>query len=180
MLSYSSGAYRYCSQAFGAALPVAIVVLACVLLPAAVGANPMEDLTKEALPVGGGIDPQGDSWVSMRNSLQQFMHPEFMLRLFLSLSLAIACAWMIAWDPRRSWRLDSPSDFEERKTLILLGMVGSIVAELSGTSQTLAFVIFGIGALLRFRTALDNPKLTVKAMLVVGIYAAADRKCLLG
>ena len=42
-------------------------------------------------------------------------------------------------------------------------MVGAVVAELSGTSQTLAFVIFGIGALLRFRTVLDNPKLTVKA-----------------
>ena len=37
----------------------------------------------------------------------------------------------------------------------------------SGTSQTLAFVIFGIGALLRFRTVLDNPKLTGKAIMVV-------------
>ena len=144
-------------------------MLACGLLPATVGANPIEDLTKQALPVGGGVDPQGDSWQAMRNSLQQFLHPEFMLQLFLSLTLAVGCAWVIAWDPRRSWRLDSPSDFEERKTLILLGMVGAIVAELSGTSQTLAFVIFGIGALLRFRTALDNPKLTVKAMTVVVI-----------
>ena len=48
-------------------------------------------------------------------------------------------------------------------------MVGAIVAELSGTSPTLAFVIFGIGALLRFRTVLDNPKLTGKAILVVVI-----------
>ncbi len=58
-------------------------------------------------------------------------------------------------------------DFEERKALILLGVVGAVVAELSGTSQTLAFVIFGIGALLRFRTLLDNPKLTGKAIMVV-------------
>src|SRR5213079_3160080 len=34
-------------------------------------------------------------------------------------------------------------------------------------SQTLAFVIFGIGALLRFRTLLDNPKLTGKAITIV-------------
>jgi hypothetical protein len=72
----------------------------------------------------------------------------------------------VAWHPR-STRLASLSDLEERKTLILLGMVGAVVAELSGTSQTLAFVIFGIGALLRFRTVLDNPKLTVKAIIVV-------------
>src|SRR4029077_17318715 len=58
-------------------------------------------------------------------------------------------------------------DFEERKALILLGVVGAVVAELSGASQTLAFVIFGIGALLRFRTLLDNPKLTGKAIMVV-------------
>src|SRR5208282_6764768 len=39
----------------------------------------------------------------------------------------------------------------------------------SGSNQTLAFVIFGIGALLRFRTVLDNPKLTGKAITVVVI-----------
>ena len=48
-------------------------------------------------------------------------------------------------------------------------MVGAVVAELSGTNQALAFVIFGIGALARFRTALDNPKLTGKAIMVVVI-----------
>ena len=48
-------------------------------------------------------------------------------------------------------------------------MVGAIVAELSGSSPTLAFVIFGIGALLRFRTVLDNPKATGKAIMVVVI-----------
>jgi hypothetical protein len=76
---------------------------------------------------------------------------------------------LVAWHPRRSSRLDSLTDLEERKTLILLGMVGAIVAELSGSNQTLAFVIFGIGALLRFRTVMDNPKLTGKAIMVVVI-----------
>ena len=63
--------------------------------------------------------------------------------------------------------MDPLSDLEERKALILLGVVGAVVAELSKSSQTLAFVIFGIGALLRFRTVLDNPKLTGKAIMVV-------------
>ncbi len=116
---------------------------------------------------GGGIDPHGDSLVSIQHSLQQFAHTEFLLRLFLSLMLAAGCAWVIAWNPRHSSQLNSPFDLEERKTLILLGVVGAIVAELSGISQTLAFVIFGIGALLRFRTVLDNPKLTGKAITVV-------------
>jgi len=119
--------------------------------------------------VMGGTDPHGDSLLSIQNSLTQFAHPEFILRLFLSLSLAVACAWGVAWHPRRATRVDPLSDFEERKTLVILGVVGAVVAELSGTSPTLAFVIFGIGALMRFRTVLDNPKVTGKAILVVVI-----------
>jgi hypothetical protein len=115
----------------------------------------------------GGIDPKGNSWESILRSIQQFAHPDFILRLFLSLALAVGCAVAIAWHPRRASLRDPLSDFEERKALVLLGVVGAVVAELSGTSQTLAFVIFGIGALLRFRTLLDNPKLTGKAIMVV-------------
>ena len=142
-----------------------VVVIACVLSSSAFGANPAEELAKHGTT--GGIDPKGNSWVSIQQSVEQFGHPEFILRLFLSLSLAVGCAYAIAWHPRRASLADPLADLEERKALILLGVVGAVVAELSGTSQTLAFVIFGIGALLRFRTLLDNPKLTGKAIMVV-------------
>jgi hypothetical protein len=136
-----------------------------VLSSAAFGANPAEELAKQGST--GGLDPKGNSWVSIQQSVEQFGHPEFILRLFLSLSLAVGCAYAIAWHPRRASLADPLADLEERKALILLGVVGAVVAELSGTSQTLAFVIFGIGALLRFRTLLDNPKLTGKAIMIV-------------
>src|SRR6476620_7724065 len=144
---------------------IAVIALLSVLSSAAFGANPAEEMAKSGAT--GGIDPKGNSWVSIQQSIQQFGHPEFILRLFLSLSLAVGCAWAIAWHPRRASLINPLSDFEERKALILLGVVGAVVAELSGTSSTLAFVIFGIGALLRFRTVLDNPKLTGKAIMVV-------------
>ncbi len=144
---------------------VALIALMGVASSAALGANPAEEIAK--LGATGSTDPKGNSWLSIQQSIQQFGHPEFILRLFLSLSLAVGCAWAIAWHPRRSSLMNPLSDFEERKALIILGMVGAVVAELSGTSQTLAFVIFGIGALLRFRTLLDNPKLTGKAITVV-------------
>jgi hypothetical protein len=162
-MSYRSHAGLHARRLFDVVLTATIFGLVWLLPPAAQAANPAEEMFKGGRTfIDGGIDPHGDSWRSMAHSLEQFLHPEFMLRLFLSLSLAIACSWIVAWHPR-STRLASLSDLEERKTLILLGMVGAVVAELSGTSQTLAFVIFGIGALLRFRTVLDNPKLTVKA-----------------
>jgi len=144
---------------------VTFIALVGVVSSAALGANPAEEMAK--LGPTGGIDPKGNSWVSIQQSVEQFGHPEFILRLFLSLSLAVGCAYAIAWHPRRASLADPLADLEERKALILLGVVGAVVAELSGTSQTLAFVIFGIGALLRFRTLLDNPKLTGKAIMVV-------------
>src|SRR5215510_7128912 len=139
---------------------ILVIVFLGVLSSAAFGANPAAELEKMGTK-------DGNSWLSIRQSIEQFGHPEFILRLFLSLSLAVGCAWAIAWHPRRASLMDPLADLEERKALILLGVVGAVVAELSGTSQTLAFVIFGIGALLRFRTLLDNPKLTGKAIMVV-------------
>jgi hypothetical protein len=144
---------------------LAVITLTSGFSSTAFGANPAEEMAKAG--AGGGIDPKGNSWLSIEKSVEQFAHPSFILRLFLSLTLAVACAFAIAWHPRRASLRDPLRDFEERKALVLLGVVGAVVAELSGTSQTLAFVIFGIGALLRFRTLLDNPKLTGKAIMVV-------------
>lgn len=143
-----------------------IIALVSLLSSVAFSANPAEELAKMGA-TNSGTDPKGNSWVSIQQSVEQFGHPEFILRLFLSLSLAVGCAYAIAWHPRRASLADPLADLEERKALILLGVVGAVVAELSGTSQTLAFVIFGIGALLRFRTLLNNPKLTGKAIMVV-------------
>ncbi len=102
-------------------------------------------------------------------SFQQFLHWQMMLRILLGFALAVACGWFIAWHPRRSTKADAAADLEETKTLILLGMVGAAVAEISKLDQNMAFVIFGIGALVRFRTVMDNPKVTGKAIMVVVI-----------
>src|SRR5881275_119273 len=156
---------RRLGRALRAIAVAAVVGLVSMLASTGLGANPAEELAKAGST--GGIDPKGNSWESIQRSVLQFGHPDFILRLLLSLVLAVGCAVAIAWHPRRASLRDPLRDFEERKALILLGVVGAVVAELSGTSQTLAFVIFGIGALLRFRTLLDNPKLTGKAIMVV-------------
>ncbi len=158
--------HRHLGRALGIMGIVAIIALGGLWTPAAFGSNPAEEMAKLGA-TSGETESRANSWLSIQHSLEQFGHPEFILRLFLSLSLAVGCAWAIAWHPRRSSLMDPLSDLEERKALILLGVVGAVVAELSKSSQTLAFVIFGIGALLRFRTVLDNPKLTGKAIMVV-------------
>ena len=165
MPAHFSYANRHLGRALRTAGVIVVVAFLSLLSSAAFGANPAAEMAKAG--TNGGIDPKGNSWVSIQQSVEQFGHPDFILRLFLSLALAVGCAWVIAWHPRRASIHDPLADLEERKALILLGVVGAVVAELSGTSQTLAFVIFGIGALLRFRTLLDNPKLTGKAIMIV-------------
>jgi hypothetical protein len=145
---------------------IIFIVFLGFVCSAVFGANPAEELAKMGRNPEH-LDPKGNSWASIQESIEQFGHPDFIFRRLISLLLAVGCAWVIAWHPRRASLIDPLADLEERKALILLGMVGAVIAELTGTSQTLAFVIFGIGALLRFRTVLDNPKLTGKAITVV-------------
>ncbi len=104
---------------------------------------------------------------AISNSLNQFLHWQMLLRILLGFGLAVGCGWFIAWQPRRATNSDASADLEETKTLILLAMVGAAVAEISKLDQNMAFVIFGIGALVRFRTVMDNPKVTGKAIMVV-------------
>src|SRR4030095_10566456 len=97
---------------------IVVVVVICFLSvsSAALGANPAEEMAKAGAT--GGIDPKGNSWLSIEKSVEQFAHPSFILRLFLSLTLAVGCAFAIAWHPRRASLRDPLRDFEERKALI--------------------------------------------------------------
>ena len=115
MLAHSFHLDRPFARALRSLVIILILVVGFSL--AAYGANPAEEMAKV-----GTTDPKGDSWQAIQHSLEQFAHPEFILRLFLSLSLAVVCAYAIAWHPRRSSLMDPLSDLEEQKTLILLGM----------------------------------------------------------
>jgi len=130
--------------------------------------SPLERFSKHESPTQANAT-QSDHLGRIQNSVQQFFHWQYLLRLFLGFALAVTYAWFISWSPRRSARADPASDIEEGKTLIVLGMLGAVVAEITRLSPNMAFVIFGIGSLVRFRTALDDPKLTGKAIMVVVI-----------
>ena len=99
---------RHLERMLRAIAVVAVIGLVSMLSSAALGANPAEELAKAGST--GGIDPKGNSWVSIQQSVEQFGHPEFILRLFLSLSLAVGCAYAIAWHPRRASLADPLAD----------------------------------------------------------------------
>src|SRR6476619_1864221 len=89
---------RHLGRALRAIAVVAVIALVCVSPSAAFGANSTEEMAKAGAT--GGIDPRGNSWMSVQQSIEQFAYPEFILRLFLSLSLAAPGACAIAWHPR--------------------------------------------------------------------------------
>ncbi len=103
------------------------------------------------------------------DSLSHFTNPWFIFSLLLGLVVAAGCGFAIAWHPRRSGKGDPVEDLERRNTLIVLALVGATVSELVRVEPTMALVVFGIGGLIRFRTILENPKTTGKAIMVVVI-----------
>jgi hypothetical protein len=131
--------------------------------------QPLSSVMQKVEPAAGSGGGASGSLTNLQKSLNHFTNPWYALSLLSGLALAAACASAMAWHPRRSVKSDPVEDLEQRKTLILLGIVGAIVSELVRANSAMALVIFGIGGLIRFRTVLDNPKLTGKAILVVVI-----------
>lgn len=144
-----------------------LALIAVALLGLAVEPAWADKATNAAADLAANAPPASETgWQKISDNAAKFYHWGFITRLLLGLGLSVLCSWVIAWHPRRSTKVDPLSDLEERKALILLGMVGAVAAEI-GIDQNMAFVIFGIGALVRFRTVLENPKVTGKAILVV-------------
>ena len=52
------------------------------------------------------------------------------------------------------------ADIEQRKTMMVYAAVGALIAVICATNASMAFVIFGIGGLMRFRTDLGASKHT--------------------
>jgi hypothetical protein len=133
------------------------------------GAKSLSSVVQKVEPPAGSGGGGSGSLNNLQKSFSHFASPWYALSLLSGLALAAGCASAMAWHPRRSVKSDPVEDLEQRKTLILMGIVGAIVSELVRANSAMALVIFGIGGLIRFRTVLDNPKLTGKAILVVVI-----------
>ena len=92
----------------------------------------------------------------MTHAFNQFFHGYVWIELVAGMLLAVVLASLIAWHPRGRRQEDMLEAHEERKTFVILGLLASVVSILVVIDQTMAFVVFGIGSLIRFRTVLDN------------------------
>lgn len=89
-----------------------------------------------------------------------FGSPEAYVRAALVLVLSTLSGLALAYHPVYRGRALSMDALEQRKTLVLYSSVGGLIAIICTASPPMAFVIFGIGGLLRFRTDTGESKTT--------------------
>ncbi len=106
-----------------------------------------------------GLDVVLDGWSSFADGWQ-------LLDMVLVLLLALVLGAVIAYHPSTRRRLSTFELFEQPKTLLMYAVVAAVVALIVEVQPNMAFVIFGIGGLLRFRTMVGDAKDTGRVILV--------------
>jgi hypothetical protein len=89
-----------------------------------------------------------------------------LLDMVIVLLLALVLGAVIAYHPSTRRRLSTLEQFEQPKTLLMYAVVAAVVALIVEVQPAMAFVIFGIGGLLRFRTMVGEAKDTGRVILV--------------
>jgi hypothetical protein len=116
------------------------------------------------LPARGPTARNG--YESLREGWSSFADHFLLLDMMLVLLLALALGAIIAYHPsirRQAYNLEQ---FEQPKALLMYAVVAAVVALIVQVQPAMAFVIFGIGGLLRFRTDVGDAKDTGRVILV--------------
>lgn len=88
------------------------------------------------------------------------------LDMLIVLLMALGLGALIAYHPSTRRRVSSLKQFEQPKTFLMYAMVAAVVALIVKVEPAMAFVIFGIGGLLRFRTMVGEANDTGRVILV--------------
>jgi hypothetical protein len=100
----------------------------------------------------------GPGWEALLEP-EQYIHPLSVLLL------ATLSGLLLAYHPVYRMRSLTADDLEEKKTLVIYSSVGALIAIICTVAPSMAFVIFGIGGLLRFRTVMGESKSTGHAIM---------------
>ena len=129
-------------------------------------------------PFANGLFGQGifslgaeNPWRAFAEGWAGFLDAPFLIQEFLSLVVAVALASAIAFHPRARRSAMTASAWDRPKAMVTYALVGAVVAELVLFNPPMAFVVFGIGGLMRFRSVVGEARETGRAILcaVVGL-----------
>jgi hypothetical protein len=140
--------------------PIRSFVLACAsaCLSSVAAAQQLVPV-QPARPAKHGVAALLDGWYSLRDGW-------LVLDMVIVLLLALLLGAVIAYHPSTRRRVSSLEHFEQPKTLLMYAVVAAVVALIVEVQPAMAFVIFGIGGLLRFRTMVGDAKDTGRVILV--------------
>lgn len=140
-----------------------LVLLAVFLVPPVLA----QDVGDVILNTPG---PMGEGW-------RGFQDLGFLINASANLLLAAVLGAIIAYHPRHSQTADTFEEIEATQIYILYAVIGSITGILVVQyGMAVGFVLFGIGALIRFRTVLRSASLTGRLIFVtlIGLSAGLD------
>jgi len=106
------------------------------------------------------MDLFGASPLHLGPGWSAFAAPESYLHYGATLVLATVSGALLAFHPVQRGRPRHVADLEQQKTLIIYSVVGALIAIVCTVNPSMAFVIFGIGGLMRFRTDVGASKST--------------------
>lgn len=117
-------------------------------------------------PVAGAPRTRGEGPALLLEGWSSFGDVWLLLDMVVVLLLALLLGAIVAYHPSTRRRLSTLEAFEQPKTLLLYSVVAAVVALIVEVQPAMAFVIFGIGGLLRFRTDVGEAKDTGRVILV--------------
>jgi hypothetical protein len=114
--------------------------------------------------------PTGEGWSG-------FVEVDFLLHAFLTLILATALGAVVGYHPHRVRTCDTLEEVEAPKVSIVYAVIGALIGILVVKyGMVIGFVLFGIGGLIRFRSAMGSPQLTGQVIFVtlIGLACGLD------
>ena len=98
--------------------------------------------------------------LSLGPGWEAFLQADQYIHAALVLLTATLSGVVLAFHPVHRGRSLTLEDVEQRKTIVLYSTVGALIAIICTVAPSMAFVIFGIGGLMRFRTNTGESKTT--------------------
>lgn len=149
-------------------VPAVFVILGFTALFAASGAPALEGLEEALAPLlEVEAEPPEEDWRHFIRGWELLSSPGLVATRILGFALAGLLGAALAYHPRmRAPRMD-PDHWEGPKAILVYSFAGFFAAKIVIYNPAFAFVIFGIGPLLRFRSNLGSAKNTGRAIIAV-------------
>jgi len=148
------------------------VVLCALTAPAMAQAQDLTGVLAPAQSAGSGSGGTSSfGAVDLLQGWDAFLDGWRLLDMAIVFLLAAFLGAVIAYHPRTRAKASTLTELEQPKTFIMYALVGAVTAKIVEANSAMAFVVFGIGGLMRFRTDVGPAKDTGRVILtaVVGV-----------